>query len=111
MSKDDKLNNQGTKMDGNDFITWLSNELIQAESSSTKPGFLEEARELVNKAIIQYANLPMDEKAEVFRNITTAHTSGSLGNYTIKYDKREEYDYMEGLLATIEACFEDQLKS
>ncbi len=85
------------------FFHWLGTELenfIHTPISNNHRFHYGQELILTAKRLID--GLSWEERQQVFAFLTSSHIK-HIGNFVIPYDKREEYDWIEGVLATIEA--------
>ncbi|MHC1783577.1 MAG: hypothetical protein AB9891_12630 [Anaerolineaceae bacterium] len=86
------------------FLSWFTQELSNLEGHSKEPDMFERCQKLIDQAIIRLEELLPEERNRI-HNILANYSSSSymIEEYQIPYDKREEFDFMEEVLGTLEA--------
>ncbi|MHC1783589.1 MAG: hypothetical protein AB9891_12690 [Anaerolineaceae bacterium] len=90
------------------FLTWFTQELSNLEVHSKEPDMFERCQKIIDQAIIRLNELLPEERTKV-HDILANYSSSSymIEEYQIPYDKREEFDFMEEVLGTLEAYLRD----
>jgi hypothetical protein len=90
-------------VNANEFINWFGGELQRLIDTTNITNRLSASRSLVADAINKLEELPQIERERVQDLLMTSYQSRVIGDFRIPHDIREEYDWIEGILATIEA--------
>ncbi len=93
-------------MNVNEFIKWFGSELQSLSHIINDTERFSASRDVANKAIDNLMGLSPIDRTQVLDLLITSHESRIIGNFQIPFDKRNEFDTIEGLLATIEAHLE-----
>jgi hypothetical protein len=88
-------------MNADEFIKWFGNELENLLRTTNDTNRFTASRELVNQAIQTLEALPSIERARIQDLLVASYQSGLIGDFRIPFDIREEYDWIEGILATL----------
>ncbi len=94
-------------MNASEFITWFGNELRDLIHTISVTDRFEPSRDLVNRAIDNLKELPSIERNRVKDLLDASHQTWLIGNFRIPYDIRADFDWIEGIVATIEDLLED----
>jgi hypothetical protein len=94
-------------MDTDTFLVWLGNQLrnlgqVPVENDRRFDATLE----LVKTAMESLDNMSTVERNQVFHALNDVPKTNMLRDYRIPYDIRDHYDWIEGILATLEAHLE-----
>ena len=93
-------------MNSDEFIKWLSAQLLCVNQFPINANLIEASHDLVNGAIEKLSSLASLEQEKVIETIIKCHQSGSIGDYQIPYDDRDKFDTIEAILGTIEGFLE-----
>ncbi len=94
-------------MDANEFIKWFGSELQDLIRTTSVVNRFEPSRALVNRAIATLKELPSIELTLVRDFLDASHRTWMIGDFRIPYDIRDDFDWIEGIVATIEDLLED----
>ena len=88
-------------MNPDDFLEWLGQELASMVTVPIEDQERFQACELILKRSIEkFKTMSSEEKAKIYANLL-GHQE-SIGGFQIPYDIRDEYDFIEGVIATIQ---------
>ena len=93
-------------MNANEFINWFGSELKILIRTTNDTNRFTASRELVKRAINYLSEIPPMDRDLVLAGLIESHQSWTIGNFQVPFDKRDEFDSIEGILATIEAYLE-----
>jgi hypothetical protein len=91
-----------------EFSTWLGEEiqnLLLIQDASIR---FNESRNLINRVINKYAHASKAERKAALDSLIRSHSTGNIGEFLIKTDNRNEYDYVEAIRATIETILQEE---
>jgi hypothetical protein len=92
-------------MDANEFVKWLGTELQNLVQIPFDANRFEASCDLVQRAFDEIMNSNPNEQYQIRDELNKVPKSRKMGDYQIPYDIRDDYDTIEGVLATIEGFF------
>jgi hypothetical protein len=89
-------------MDAIELIKQFGDELQKLVRATDNTNRFTASKELVDRMFHSLEELPPAERARFQVLLIDSHQSGMIGDFRIPFDLRDEYDWIEGILATIE---------
>jgi len=83
-----------------EFMIWLGNEFETVVLTNSDS--FQRRKKLIEDALNLLGAMNAEEKAEVARAFQEFHRSGKVGDYVVRRDVRDEYDFAEEIIATLE---------
>jgi hypothetical protein len=91
-----------------EFNTWLGEEirnLLMIQDTSLR---FNKCRNLINRVMNKFAHASTAERKAALDTLMQSRTNGNIGEFKIKTDNRNEYDWIEAIFATIEAYLQEE---
>jgi hypothetical protein len=87
---------------------WLGEEISNLLMNQDASIRFNESKNLINRVMNKFAHASTAERKAALDMLMQSLTNGNIGEFNIKTDDRNEYDWIEAIFATIEAFLQEE---